>query len=288
MPNSERRNTTYKIFLSVLLYAFSSLAATAQLFRNDSVVGTLGGVVEGTFTQKELEGIDSIQLVFSTNKHYNYKIVQFTLVPSYDEWCIGSSHVEKTSFTNRLTYDQKKLISSIPVNSSFSINSIIADIDGKEVPVSNTITISVAGNQACIFRYPKKIRETYFSVIDTTDKRKRNIGKETLFKNAGITKSQFIKNKFIMIDSGSTDSKSGKIKKDMQIISYNFLACSQSSGYTGVLKVLDAGSDRITHRIKRAVRRVQKGDYIYLFNIKAKQKNGTITDIGFLKLKILD
>lgn len=275
--------------LTVILFlTFISAYCHAQLFRNDSVVATFGGVVEGTFTLKELEDTDTIKLVFNTNKHYNYKILQFTIVPSYNEWCLGSTHVEKLSYCSKLSHEQKKLISSIHVNSSFSIKYVIAEIEGRTILINNSIKIFVEGYQACIFRYPKKIRETYFSVIDTTDKRKRNIGKEMLYKNSIITKKQFLKNKFVMIDTGSTDSKTGEIKTDMQIISYNFLTCIQSSGYSVVGKEIHAESDKIIHKVKQAVRKTYKGDYVYFYNIKAKKKDGTVSDIGFLKLKIID
>lgn len=278
-----------KKFLSLItLFLFIFIYGHAQLFRNDTVIATFGGVVEGIFTKQELAFTDTVQLVFNTNKQYNYKILQFTLVPLYNEWCMGSTHVEKISFCNRISHEQRKIINDIPVNSSFSIGSVIADINGKIIQISNSIKISVTGYQACIFRYPKKIRETYFSVIDSTDKRKRNIGKETLYLSANITKKQLRKNKFIMVDSGSTTDKSGEIMTRMQIISYNFLTCIQSSGYSAVGKEIQVNSDKITTRIKWAVRYLSNGDYVYFYNIKAKGKDGNIIDVGFLKLKIID
>lgn len=278
-----------KKFLSlIILFSFLYNYSHAQLFRNDTVIAIFAGVVDGVFTKQELASIDTVQLVFNTNKQYKYKILQFTLVPSYNEWCMGSTHVEKISFCNKISHEQRKIINSIPVNSSFSIESVIADINGKIIHVNNSINISVAGYQACIFRYPKKIRETYFSAIDSTDKRKRNIGKETLHFSAVITKKQLLKNKFIMIDSGSTDDKSGEIMTDMQIMSYNFLTCIQSSGYAAVRKEIPVNTDKITPRIKWAIRYLSNGDYVYFYNIKAKKKDGTTIDVGFLKLKIID
>ncbi|MFH0866930.1 MAG: hypothetical protein V1904_12095, partial [Bacteroidota bacterium] len=143
-----------KIFLliifSLLVYNYSH----AQLFRNDTVIATFGGVVSGVFTKQELAVIDTVQLVFNTNKTYKYKILQFTLVPSYNEWCMGSTHIEKISFSNKISNEQRKIINSIPVSSSFRIESVTADIEGKIIQINNSISISVAGYQACIFRYP--------------------------------------------------------------------------------------------------------------------------------------
>lgn len=283
------RRYAMKIFsLTISLFFLFRVYCNAQLFRNDTVIATFGGVTEGNFTREELDSIDTVGLVFNTNKHYNYKILQFTFVPSYSDWCIGTTHVEKISYCNKLSHEQRKLVNTIPINSSFSIESVIAEIDGQILQINNSIKITIDGYQSCIYRYPKKIRRTFFSVIDSTDKRKRNIGKETLLFSANITKKQLIRNKFLMVDSGSGTDNLNDIKTDMQIISFNFLSCIQNSGYTIVGKEIKVEGDKITSSVKRAIRFMKNGDYVYFYNIKAKKTNGSTVDIGFLKLKIID
>jgi len=238
------------------------------------IISTFHGIINGSINPDSISIKDSITIFINDLKYSNAKVMGFTVNTSgagYDAWF--------DNIGNKLSEESYNAIKNCPIGKTIWIEEIKIKKDSAIIETNN-IKLKLDGLKACVFANPKERDYSFLSFIDTNSR--RVVGTVPIYISGVISKKALIKNDYLLIFNPEFEY-GNPVRPFIQITEY----CITLIYKNKTTKSFQENSDKISLKIKKAIRKSKNLREIFIDKIKAIDTNGKTIKIQSLFLDII-